>query len=115
LAEQLTFDYRAAELTSGQRALCDFAVKLTLTPGAMSGRDTDSLRRAGWSDEQIHLATQVIGYFNYINRMADGLGVDDEAWMKPPKSDWLARKGNDYLGRNSEASPSPLDAPSHKR
>lgn len=43
------------------------------------------LRREGLSDEAIHDAAQVIAYFNYINRVADGLGVDLEEWM-PPKA-----------------------------
>jgi alkylhydroperoxidase family enzyme len=44
----------------------------------MSERDVQELRDHGWSDPAIHDATQVIAYFNYINRIADGLGVDLE-------------------------------------
>jgi alkylhydroperoxidase family enzyme len=43
----------------------------------------EELRCAGWTDEEIHRAAQVIAYFNYINRMADGLGVDLEPEMEP--------------------------------
>lgn len=96
LAEQLVWDYREAELSKEDRALCDYAVKLTLTPGAMAESDLELLRDSGWSDEQIVVATQVIGYFNYINRMADALGVDPENWMKPSKEEWFARKGRAY-------------------
>jgi len=45
--------------------------------------DVQALRDHGFSDEQITIAAQVIGYFNYINRIADGLGVDDEPEMAP--------------------------------
>lgn len=45
----------------------------------MTRADVDALRTAGWDDAAIADAAQVIGYFNYINRIADGLGVDPEA------------------------------------
>ena len=46
-----------------------------------TGRNTlgNSLRKVGWSDRTIHDAVQVIAYFNYINRVADALGVEMEA------------------------------------
>jgi len=93
-AERLIYDYRAANLTPEDRALCDWAVKLTLTPGAMTEADVHGLRRLGFTDEAITVATQVVGYFNYVNRVADALGVDDEAWMTPPRDEWLRRKAN---------------------
>jgi len=91
-------DYRRAELSPADRALCDYAVKLTLAPGAMTERDVDDLRGHGFDDAAITIAVQVIGYFNYINRVADGLGVDDEPWMKPSREQWDRRRGRDYLG-----------------
>jgi len=72
-----------APLTPAERELCAFAERLTRSPGAMKREDLESLRRAGWSDREIHDAVQVIAYFNYINRMADALGVDLEEWMAP--------------------------------
>ncbi len=59
----------------------------------MSQADIQLLRQHDWTDEQIHLATQVIGYFNYINRVAEGLGVDLEPWMTQSIADWRTRKG----------------------
>lgn len=76
--------------------MCDFAVKLTLTPGAMREDDVRRLREAGFSDEQITVATQVISYFNAINRVADALGVDDEDWFDMTREEWLERKGSNY-------------------
>ena len=93
----MTFDYREAELTAADRALCDFAVKLTLVPGRMTAADLEPLRGHGLGDEAITIAVQVISYFNYINRLADGLGVDDEAWMTPSRHEWDRRRGRDYL------------------
>lgn len=91
----MILDYRSADLSDADRALCDYAVKLTLSPGAMGEADVDVLRGHGFSDEAIVVAVQVISYFNYINRVADGLGVDDEDWMPDVmgRAQWLERKG----------------------
>lgn len=70
--------WEAAPLDAAERALCAWAEKLTRTPGAMTRTDADGLRAAGWSDEQIVAAAMVVGYFNLMNRLADGLGVDPE-------------------------------------
>ncbi len=61
----------------------------------MNAADLDALRAHDLSDEQINIATQVISYFNYINRIADALGVDPEEWMTPTKEEWFARKAQD--------------------
>jgi uncharacterized peroxidase-related enzyme len=71
-------DFRGAELEPRVRALCEYAEKLTLRPSSVSARDAVVLREHGWSDAGIHDAIQVIAYFNYINRVADGVGTDDE-------------------------------------
>jgi uncharacterized peroxidase-related enzyme len=63
--------------------MCAWAEKLTLTPGAMTEADVQQLRDAGWSDLEVHDAAQVVAYFNYVNRLADGLGVDLEDFMAP--------------------------------
>ncbi len=75
---QISSDYRQADLTARDRALCDHAAKLTLTPSQLTPGDVDRLRAVGLSDRGIGDATQVIAFFNYINRLADGLGVDPE-------------------------------------
>ena len=48
----------------------------------MTAADVDGLRALGWSDLEIHDAAQVVAYFNYVNRLADGLGVDLEEFMR---------------------------------
>lgn len=58
--------------------MLDYAEKLTQEPAAVGPADVERLRQAGHSDCAIHDAAQVIAYFNYINRVADGLGVDPE-------------------------------------
>jgi alkylhydroperoxidase family enzyme len=53
-------------------------VKLTRTPGEIAAEDADALRAHGLSDEGIHDAIQVVAYFNYINRVADAVGIESE-------------------------------------
>jgi len=62
-------------------ALLEYCVRLTLAPAKCSEFDVVSLRGHGYSDEAISDAVQVCAYFNYMNRIADGLGVDDETWL----------------------------------
>ena len=76
--EQCAHDYRAAVLPAPVPALCDYAVKLTHTPTAGGLADAEELRRHGWDDEAIHDAIQVIAYFNYINRIAEAVGIGPE-------------------------------------
>ena len=79
--EAIKLDFRSADLNARQKALCEYAEKLTLKPAEMQADDLSPMREAGLSDVDIHDATQVIAYFNYINRIADGLDVDKEIWM----------------------------------
>jgi len=71
-------DYRQARLTPRERALCDFAVKLTHLASGIEASDIDALRAYGLEDAAVSDAIQVVGYFNYITRVADGVGIDDE-------------------------------------
>jgi len=63
-----------------------YAMKLTLEPHACSRADVEALRAAGACDEEIHATVQVAAYFNYINRVADALGVDLEPEMRGARS-----------------------------
>ena len=83
MAEHAAHDYREAGLAHRVRALCDFAVKVTVDPAKVSRADIDALREQGWSDAAIHDALQVVSYFNYINRIADAVGIDDEPEWGP--------------------------------
>lgn len=74
-------DWTSAPLTDADMALCQFAAKLTQSPARMAPVDLDELRKHGLDDRAIHDATQVIGYFNYINRIADALGVEPEDFI----------------------------------
>jgi uncharacterized peroxidase-related enzyme len=76
-------DYRRAELTPRELALCDFAVKLTHRASEIEVGDVDALRAQGLDDATISDAIQVVSYFNYVTRVADGVGIEDEPeWAK---------------------------------
>jgi uncharacterized peroxidase-related enzyme len=70
LGEQLASNYRSAPLEPKQRALLDFAWKLTREPDAVDEQDRDMLRRAGWSDREIWDIAAVAAFFNMTNRIS---------------------------------------------
>lgn len=76
-------DWRSAPLSDADRALCEFAAKLTHHQHEVRPEDLDRLRQHGFDDRAIHDATQVVAYFNYITRIADALGVEPEDFIKP--------------------------------
>ncbi len=63
--------------------MLEFAEKSTRTPSAMTPADLDALRRCGFGDDDILDIVHVTAYFNYINRVADSLGVDSEPGFEP--------------------------------
>ena len=60
----------------------------------MAQTDVARLHSEGFDDHQITIAAQVIAYFNYINRIADGLDVELEDWMTLDINDWKRQKPN---------------------
>lgn len=70
LGEQIVMNYRAARLSKRQRAMLDFAVKLTAEPWSVEDADRETLRRAGFSDRDIWDISAIIGFFNMSNRVA---------------------------------------------
>lgn len=63
----------------------EYAEKLTFHPSEMTAEDLVPLRSAGLDDRDILDVVEVIAYFNYINRVADALGIDPEPEMPPKK------------------------------
>lgn len=70
LGELMVMNYRSAHLSERQRAMLDFAVKLTTQPWAVEEPDREALRRAGFSDRDIWDVAAVAGFFNMSNRVA---------------------------------------------
>jgi uncharacterized peroxidase-related enzyme len=81
LAERIEADYRTADLGPRRRAMLEYAEKLTRTPAAMQAGDVEALRGVGFSDADVLHIAEVTSYYAYVNRIADGLGVDLEPWI----------------------------------
>lgn len=99
LADKLKVDYTQAELTPRDRAMLDYVHKLTRTPWAMRESDVQSLRAVGFDDLAILHIVQLASFFNYINRVADALGVelDQGLWDRYCEHDpipWEAESGS---------------------
>lgn len=83
LPRALVRDYRKASISDADRAMLDYAVKLTRTPSAVDGEDVAALRTVGFDDAAVLDVCQVTSYYNYVNRLADGLGVELEDFWTP--------------------------------
>ena len=101
LASSLLDDYNQAGLGAADQAMLDFALRLTRTPSSVTGGDVEGLREAGFDDRQILSIVLVTCLVNFMNRLADGLGVDVppsyqraiEQWLTGPatQQEWLMR------------------------
>jgi uncharacterized peroxidase-related enzyme len=78
LVAAILSDFRKAPISEAEQALLEFAVKLTREPAASQKTDIEALQKAGWSDGAILDATLVVAYFAFVNRIAEGLGVELE-------------------------------------
>jgi uncharacterized peroxidase-related enzyme len=74
--------------------LCKFAELLTRTPNAVRPQDLNTLRAHNLTDRDILDVVEVVSYFNYINRVADALGIDPEPDMRGAFEIWQ-RKSDD--------------------
>ncbi len=102
LASDLLADYSQSGLAGDDQAMLEFAVKLTLEPAAVDRDDVEGLRGVGFDDEEILSIVLITGLVNFMNRLAQGLGVDvpqaylggvlqwltgparDQAWLLSP-------------------------------
>ena len=99
LASHIMHDYTKADLDPATRGMLDFASKLTLKPTSMQQADVQDLRNLGLSDEQILSTVLITCLFNFMTRLADGLGVEVpqgrqdaiERWLSGPalQQQWL--------------------------
>jgi uncharacterized peroxidase-related enzyme len=75
LIEALATDYTTAPITEQERVMVDYVVKLTQDATKVWKDDIERLRSAGFEDRGILQITLIAAWFNYINRVADSLGV----------------------------------------
>ena len=75
MVEALQNDYRTAPISEQDRVMLDYVVKLTKDATQIRPEDHDRLRAAGFDDRGILQVTLMASWFNYINRVADALGV----------------------------------------
>jgi uncharacterized peroxidase-related enzyme len=78
LIAALRADYTTAPITEQERVMLDFVVKLTKDATKCSPKDHEALRAVGFDDQGILQITLIAAWFNYINRVADALGVGRE-------------------------------------
>lgn len=74
----LRTDYRTAKLEPSDRAMLDYVAVLTRAPAELTRADVENLRMHGFDDTAILQINLIASWFNYINRVADGLGVARE-------------------------------------
>lgn len=81
MVDRFAADWRTADLDAPTVALLEYTERLTTDPKGCGRDEIEALRAAGWDDRAIHDTVQIAGYFNYINRVAEGLGVEPEPWL----------------------------------
>lgn len=81
LLARIEADFETAGIDDRRLTMLRYALKLTKTPWDMTQHDVTAMRKAGHSDINILHITEVVGYYAYVNRIADGLGVELEEWI----------------------------------
>ena len=81
LLARIESDWATAGLDDRRTAMLRFAELVTRTPGATGSDDVDALRAVGFADRDVLDIVEVIAYYAYVNRIADGLGVTVESWI----------------------------------
>ncbi len=78
LVATLKNNYKEANIDEKTMAILDYAVKLTEKPTSIKEADVNLLKEHGCTDREILDACQITSYFNFVNRMAEGLGIELE-------------------------------------
>ena len=78
LLAALAADCSRADVSAAERAMLAYALKLTLAPARIDRADVDALRSQGFDERAIHDLCAITAYFAFVNRIADGLGVELE-------------------------------------
>ena len=86
LADRIEADYKTGGVSEKRLAMLDYAVKLTVNPGSVTEHDVERLRDVEFTDTDILHIAEVVGYYAYANRIADGLGIPLEDWIPGEES-----------------------------
>lgn len=78
--QKVKTDYTQAKLNERDMAMLEFAEKVTIQPRVVQQADIDRLRQVGFSDKAVVDLVYVIAWFNFIDRVADALGVQPNPW-----------------------------------
>ena len=90
LASHVMHDYRNADLDAPTRAMLDYAFKLTVTPSDTNHEDFARLEEAGLTHQQILSVVLITCTFNFMTRLADGLGVEPAEGRQEWVESWLS-------------------------
>ena len=79
---QVATDYRTADIDDTTKAMLEFAVKATEAASSITPQDLDRLRDYGFTDEALFAIVEVVGFFCYVNRIADAFGVELDDFLE---------------------------------
>ena len=82
LVVQLKKDFRSTKISHAEKKMLEYSVKLTSKTCSVSAEDIKPLREVGFNDDAILDIVQVVAYFNFVNRLACGLGIELEEYNK---------------------------------
>lgn len=75
----LQTNWREEDWAAADAVMLDYAEQLTVAPQAVTSEHAERMRGAGWDDRAIHDICSIVAYFAFVNRIADGLGVELES------------------------------------
>lgn len=79
---QIVADFQTADIDEATKAILEFAVKVTKAVPTITPSDLERLRGYGLSDEALFAIVEVVGFFNYVNRIADAFGVELDDFLE---------------------------------
>ncbi len=79
---QIVADFQTADIDEATKAILEFAVKVTKAAPTVTPADLKRLRGYGLSDEALFAIVEVVGFFNYVNRIADAFGVELDDFLE---------------------------------
>lgn len=77
-----TKDFRTADIDDTTKAILEFAVKVTKSASAVTSVDLERLRSYGLTDEALFAIVEVVGFFCYVNRIADAFGIELDVFLQ---------------------------------